>query len=180
MKEIPDKSVDLILTDPPYGILPKGKLQDRFNWDNIDLIPFTEKWFGESFRKLKDNRFLFTFWSQKYLKEGFRIFNPDRMIFWRYDNLINVSSGDFAYDYEPIFVIKKGNAKLVTGKHSCDLHFTKPQSNFRKDKLVHPTQKPIGLLENLIRIASKKNDIILDPFMGSGTTIVACKKLERN
>ena len=180
MKEIPDNSIDLIVTDPPYGILPKGKNRDKFEWDNINLEQFTKKWFKELYKKGKENSFLYIFWSQKYLKLGFEIFNPDRLIFWRYNNLINGGNGDFAYDYESIFVIKKGNPKLIKGKHSCDLEYTKPQSNFRNDKLLHPTQKSLQLIKHLIKISSNENDTVLDPFMGSGTTCVAAKKLKRN
>jgi len=45
---------------------------------------------------------------------------------------------------------------------------------------IHPTQKPLKLIERLIELATKKGDLVLDPFMGSGTTAVACIKLERN
>ena len=179
MKEMPDKSIDLIITDPPYGILPKGKINDHFVWDNIDLILFTQKWFNESFKKLKQDSFMFIFWSQKNLKQGFEIFNPHRLFFWGYDNLIFGGNGDFAYDYEPVFVVKKGNPKLVKGKHSCKLHFTKPQSNFKLDRLQHPTQKPLELIKHLIKLVDNTN-LIMDPFMGSWTTARACMDLERN
>ncbi|MHA1868722.1 MAG: DNA-methyltransferase [Candidatus Heimdallarchaeaceae archaeon] len=184
MRLIENESIDLILTDPPYGVLPKGKIMrnkkvDKFEWDNVNLVQFTKKWFELAYKKLKNNSFMFIFWSQKYFREGFEIFNPNRVIFWRYNNLINNPQGDFAYDYEPIFVVKKGNPKLIPGKHSCDLEFTKPQSNFKKNKLVHPAQKPLELIKHLITISSKKNDIVLDMFLGSGTTTIACKQLER-
>ena len=179
MNRIENESIDLIITDPPYGVLPKGKGVDKFKWDNIDLIPFTKEWFNIAYQKLSNDSFMFIFWSQKYFKEGFDIFHPNRVIFWRYNNLINGGGGDFAYDYEPIFVIKKGNPKLIKGKHSCDLEFTKPQSNFKKDKLIHPTQKPLELIKHLIAIC-QKNDIVLDCFMGSGTTAKACIVLNKN
>ena len=180
MKEIPNKSIDLIFTDPPYNVLSNGKLNDRFKWDDIDLVPFTKQWFNLSFSKLKDNSFEYIFWSQKYLKEGFNIFNPDRLLLWNYENLIIGGNGNFSYDYEPIFVIKKGNPKLIKGRHLSIYKYTKPQSNFKYDKLLHPTQKPLKLIKKLIEISSKENDIILDPFLGSGTTAVACKELGRD
>lgn len=113
MKYIPNDSVDLIFTDPPYNVLPNGKPNDRFKWDDIDLVPFTKQWFNLSFLKLKYNSFMYVFWSQKYLN----IFNPDRLLLWNYENLIIGGSGDFSYDYKPIFVIKKGNPKLIKGRH---------------------------------------------------------------
>lgn len=183
MKQIDDKSVDMIITDPPYGVLPNGKIfgngkKDNFTWDNIELESFSKKWYNECKRIVKNNSFIFVFWSQKYLNIGINIFNPERIIFWRYNNLINIPTGDFCYDYEPIFVIKIGKPKLIKGKHSCDLEFTKPQSNFIKDKLIHPTQKPLKLIEHIISLTLEK--IILDPFIGSGTTAVACINTNRN
>lgn len=180
MLNIPDKSIDMILTDPPYGVLPQGKEQDRFTWDNIDVKKFTDNWFNLFWSKLKLDAFFYIFWSQKYLQLGFKIFNPSRLLIWNYENLILNVDGDFAYDYEPIFVIKKRTPKLkVKGKHSCILRFTKPQSNFKEDKLTHPAQKPLELIKKLIYISSDKDNIILDPFIGSGTTAVACKELGR-
>ncbi len=185
MKKIKDNSIDLIITDPPYGILPTGKLmrngkKDNYKWDNIKLEEFTKEWFKILYKKVKNDSFIYIMWSQKHLKLGFEIFNPDRLIFWRHNNLTNGGNGYYSYDYDPIFVIMKGKPKLIKGKHSCDLEFTKPQSNFKVDKLIHPTQKPLKLGEHIINISSNENDIIFDPFAGGGTFLVAAKKLNRN
>lgn len=182
LTDLPNNSVSLVLTDPPYGVLPNGKTMDDgetddFDWDNIEnLVEFTEQWYPLACKKLRSDSFFFTFWSQKHLNEGIEIFDPDRVIFWRYNNLINNPKNDFAYDYEPIFVIRKGNPKMTEGKHSCDLEYTKPQSNFDgQNKLVHPAQKPLGLVEHIINIV-EDIDLVLDPFLGSGTTAVACER----
>lgn len=171
--------VNTIITDPPYFILPNGKNNDKFTWDNFNSFDefqeFTENWFNLAYNLLNDDSFMFVFWSQKYLRQGFNIFKPDRLLFWHYKNLVLGGNGDFAYDYEPIFVIKKGNPKLIKGKHSCVLNYTKPQSNFKTDKLVHPTQKPLDLIKHLLII--NNSGCVLDPFMGSGTTGVGCKQL---
>ena len=185
------KDIDIVITDPPYGVIrgdntaAKGigtshKIKrNDCKWDNIDLIPFTEEWFPLVYTTLKEDSFMFVFWSQKYFKEGLNIFNPARVIFWRYNNFTTGGNGDFAYDYDPIFVIKKGKPKLIKGKHSCDLEFTKPQSNFKQDKLVHPAQKPLKLIEHLLIIASKEGDNLLDPFAGAGTMGLAALNLNR-
>lgn len=170
-----DAKFDLIITDPPYGVLPDGKEKDRFQWDNINLIPFTTKWFLQSNQVMNDSCWTFIFWSQKYFNIGTNIFNPTRILFWRYNNLILNPRNDFCYDYDVIFLIKKGSPTLIPGKHSCDLEFTRPQSNFKIDKLVHPTQKPLNLISHLIHITTPQ--IVFDPFMGSGTTGVACAEI---
>ena len=176
----PIDNVGLIITDPPYFVIPKGKTttkgKDNFTWDNFEskevFLDFTKKWFEKYYDMLDDNSFMYIFWSQKYLLEGLNIFKPSRTILWHYKNLVLGGNGDFAYDYEPIFVVKKGNPKLKAGKHSSILEFTKPQSNFKKDKLIHPTQKPLELIKHLISISDFKGKV-LDPFGGSGTTSLA-------
>ena len=181
------KDIDLIITDPPYYVIPKGKTtskgKDEFTWDDfkdIDtFLKFTESWFNLYYNILNDDSFMYIFWSQKYLKEGLNLFNPSRTILWHYKNLVLGGNGDFCYDYEPIFVIKKGNPKLKPGKYSSILEFTKPQSNFKKDRLQHPTQKPLELIKYLIEISSPKGTI-LDMFGGSGTTALASRMLGYN
>lgn len=173
----------LVVTDPPYGVLPGGKrssyCDDRFTWDNHeDLEFFTRSWFELTYAMLEENSFFYIFWSQKFIKLGFDIFKPSRVLIWHYKNLVNGGGGIFAYDYEPIFVVKKGQPKLVPGKHSCILEYTKPQSNFKRDKLLHPTQKPLELIKHLISISP--GQLVFDPFMGSGTTAVAAKLLGRS
>ena len=176
--------VGLIITDPPYFVIPKGKItskgKDDFTWDNFkdldEFLNFTEKWFQKYYSMLNDDSFMYIFWSQKYLIEGLSLFKPSRTILWSYKNLVLGGNGDFAYDYDPIFVVKKGNPKLKSGKFSSILEYTKPQSNFKKDKLVHPTQKPLELIKHLIKISNFKGKI-LDPFGGSGTTSIASEIL---
>ena len=103
-----EDSFDVCLTDPPYFVLPKGKGEDRFEWDSFkskdDFLDFTRRWLSliEAHPSL---RILLSFWSAKHLNDGFSVFNPSRLALWRHPNLINVGGmNDFAYDYEPILV----------------------------------------------------------------------------
>lgn len=175
MKDIPDKSVDLVLTDPPYGVLKKVE------WDNIKLEEFTTKWWKLCQTKLKENNSVYIFWSQKYLKLGLEIFNPKRVLIWWHSNLLKPTSNMFNYSYDPIFYINNSgifNGKFCNSDTVDVLKFAIPQSNFI-DKKKHPCQKPIALIQKLITISSNPNDLILDPFLGSGTTAVACAQLKR-
>jgi len=80
MRRIPDKSIDLVITDPPYGVLPNGKGNDKFTWDNIKLEKFTQEWFSILKIKIKLDTFIYIFWSQKHLNLGFKILNPHRLL----------------------------------------------------------------------------------------------------
>ncbi len=64
-------------------------------------------------------------------------------------------------------------------EESVDLVLTDPPYGVRKKKYNHPTTKPLGLMEDLIYFYSNRGDLVLDPFIGSGTTLVACEKLNR-
>lgn len=185
--EVNIDKVDCIITDPPYNVLPNIKKtfhnkEYKNEWDNFNdynsFLEWTNKWFTKYYNILNDNGWMFIFWSQKYINDGIKIFNPDRILLWHYNNLVNGGNGIFAYDYDPIFVIKKGNPKLISGKHSCILNYTKPQSNYKKDKLLHPTQKPLELYKYLIKITNCNS--YLDMFAGSGTLGVACEELNKD
>ena len=88
--------VGLIITDPPYFVIPKGKItskgKDDFTWDSFkdldEFLSFTEKWFQKYYSMLNDDSFMYIFWSQKYLIEGLSLFKPSRTILWSYKNLV--------------------------------------------------------------------------------------------
>ena len=96
--------VGLIITDPPYFVIPKGKItskgKDDFTWDNFkdldEFLSFTEKWFQKYYSMLNDDSFMYIFWSQKYLIEGLNLFKPSRTILGSYKNLVLVGNVDFA------------------------------------------------------------------------------------
>ena len=160
-----DKSIDLILTDPPYGTT-------ACKWDSV--IPFEPMW-KELKRIIKDNRAK---------KQPLKI-----------TELIHVFSKN-SHNYYPIMV--KGNMRnkksygskeeSVTGKIQVgednfnDLYYPKniiEISNASQKGKQHPTQKPIALLEYLVKTYTNEDDTVLDFTMGSGSTGVACKHLNR-
>ena len=180
MKEIPDESVDLVLTDPPYGVL--GKIQ---KWDDINVKEFTKKWWDLVKNKLKLNSSTYVFWSQTYLLEGLQIFQPNRVLIWHHPNLATPTNKMFLWTYDPILYIKFGKPIFQPSfaeKENVDVFkFAKPQSNWKgENKGLHPASKPIKLIMNFVKISSNKNDLVLDPFLGAGTTAIACKKLGRH
>jgi site-specific DNA-methyltransferase (adenine-specific) len=173
-KMIPDKSVDIIITDPPYGLNKIGIRNDN------DLSLFYES-LPESYRVLKDNSFYITFFSTKFLPEIFKN-NP----FTYYWNFIlycpngRVSSSIGFTKYMSCIVFKKGNAKIV--KKCKDIFIDTPGSMVEPDEgfINHPTPKPKTFVKEILAMFSKENDIVLDPFIGSGSVAVACKQTGRN
>jgi DNA modification methylase len=200
---LPDKSIDLVLTDPPYGTTD-------CKWDSI--IPFESMW-KELKRIIKDNGCIVLFGTEPF-SSHLRISN---IRWYKYDwiwNKKNIGNPLIAKyqplrqhelvsvfynkrcNYYPIKtdltltrnwkqykksdIVSKGNTKTgnigkTKGKYPKSIiEFT----NANRNKL-HPTQKPVALLEYLIKTYTNENDTVLDFTMGSGTTGVACKNLNR-
>jgi len=173
-KMLPDKSIDLIFTDPPYGLNKIGIRNDH------DLSLFYAS-LPESYRVLKDDSFYITFFSTKFLPDIFKN-NP----FTYYWNFIlhcpngRVSSSIGFTKYMSCMVFKKGNAKII--RKGKDIFMDTPGSMIEPDEgfINHPTPKPKTFIKEILAMFSKENDVILDPFIGSGSVAVACKQTKRN
>ena len=172
MREMPDKCVDLVLTDPPYGIgesnernATRGKVcrptdYGHYAWDSKRIPP---EYFDE-IRRISQNQIIF---GGNYY--GSILGDTSCYIVWDKDN-----TGDFA-DCELAWTSFKTAVRKFKYRWNGML-----QENMRdKEKRIHPTQKPVALFEWILRLYSKPGDIILDPFLGSGTTVAACINLER-
>ena len=152
------------------------KLEDYKEW--------CYKWYCKAHKKLCDDSFMFIFWSMRYLNLAYQIFDVNRVIFWQQPNMVSIISGDFSYDITPILVIRKGNPRLNKEAKLWDkssiLNFAKPQGNYKKDKLLHPTQKPQALLEHLVWLsdADREGNVIGDFFAGSGSLLRAVNKAD--
>ena len=185
---IKDKSIDLIVTDPPYLIkyktnYRKNKQHDFcreiLNDNNEELI---SAFFPEAYRVLKENAAMYVFTSWKTIdffkkcatENNFIIKNE---IIWVKNNW---TAGDlkaqFGQQYEIIMLLNKGRSLFNGKRHSDVWNFDRVAGKTQ----VHQNQKPLPLIERCIESHSKKGEIVLDPFMGSGTTGVACKNLNRN
>jgi site-specific DNA-methyltransferase (adenine-specific) len=154
MQTIPDKSIDLVLTDPPYGIgIAKNPFRQKFEkkqWDNF--IP-TKQYFDEIFRISKNQ----VIWGGNYFTEHL----PPSRCFYIWDK---VQPEKFSSAMvEMAWVSKQSPAKM----------FRQRVTAFKKH---HPTTKPINLMEWCLSFFPDSKTV-LDPFMGSGSTGVACKHL---
>ena len=152
MKEIPDKSVDLVLTDPPYPDYYKEKYQYKNN-----MLNFLKNY----------NCRQFIFWSAKV------DFPLDYTAIHIWDKKCGCGS-----EYERIF--ERNGQKNYKFFRAYLINSTVAAKYTKDEYTGHPSQKPISLIRELINKYTKENDLIFDPFMGSGTTGVACKELGRN
>lgn len=182
MGKMNEGSVDMILTDPPYLINFRSNHR-KVKFDNIkgdDDPKLIKDFVKESFRVLKDNSAFYCFCSWHnvgYFKDciedaGFKIKN---VIIWVKNNTgMGDLKGSYAPKYEMIIFAVKGKRNLNGYRHPDVLHFK------RVPPKLHPTEKPVDLLELLLSTSSNEGDTVLDPFAGSGSTGKACENLGRN
>jgi len=176
MRDIPDKAIDLILTDPPYGVSYKETGETYMIGDTVNLVPY---FLPQLHRILKDDGAIYMFSSTTKLVDTLPIFNTyfklHSIIIWdKRIGRIPRQLSHYKLRYEPILYGSKGLHRLNAYKDDVF------QADIpRGKKRVHPTQKPVEIMDYLIKNSAKKDSLILDPFLGSGTTAVAAKQLGR-
>ena len=200
MQGMPDSSVDMVLTDPPYGTT-------ACKWDSI--IPLEPMW-EQLKRVIKKNGAIVLTTSQPFTttlissnmgmfkyewiwekSNGGGFLNANRQPLKRHENVVIFSAKPALY------VPQKGEGKPYTCRSSSAGETTQDQTvagwvtvnkggrypttvlKFKNDTGFHPTQKPVALMEYLIKTYTNEGEIVLDFCMGSGTTAVACEKLTR-
>lgn len=212
MKGIPDKSIDMILCDPPYGTTP-------LKWDSI--IPFDKMW-EQYCRIIKDNGAVLLFGVEPFTsllivskielfkqkltwlktrptnvfnaKKQFMNWTEDIIVFYKKLPTYNPQMRtDGVFTGQKIQRMNTDRGKGVMGKtgekkdyvHQSNNVLFYPKtvlefSNVNKHKNLHPTQKPVELLEYLIKTYTNEEMLVLDNCMGSGSTWVACVSTNRN
>ncbi|MFZ5988258.1 MAG: DNA-methyltransferase [Bacillota bacterium] len=180
---MPDKSVDLVLTDPPYGIdYQSARRIDTERFSKIDGDQeINHHFIEEAYRLLKEDCGMYIFtrwdvypkWADKIQSAGFKIKN---VIIWdRVIHGLGDLSGSYAPQHDFIIYAIKGKPILKNGRPKDIIRVKRPDV----DKMIHPTEKPIKLIRELIVNSTNKGDVVLDCFLGSGTTAIACKQLNR-
>ena len=180
MKRIPDKSVDMIATDPPYcvGVSSNG-IKSSFADLNM-LRPFWEQCFSEWRRILKDG-------GHVYSMTDWRTYPLVMPLFQKYFAMRNLIVWDiewfklgnyYRYSHELIMFGTAGKSERHFSNTEMDIWRIR-FINYTLPAKRHQAEKPVELMEKMIRNSSREGDTVLDSFMGSGTTGVACVNLNR-
>ena len=184
MKSMPDKSVDLILTDPPYKLTQTyGTGVDS---DNLIAVANIMKSIPEMYRILKPGRYLVCCYDNRILPFLFEAtkhtqFTYTRSIYlYRKWGLAHRVMGWMQCTDPIAFFVTDGerfNPSPKTGKvkHDCYIKVGK-----ESDFTGHPAQKPLELFKDIISWCSKPGEVVFDPYVGSGTSCLAAKILNRN
>ena len=194
LSEIKTGSVDLILTDPPYNLAKysrgniKAKWRKPLNndiarWDKEDInFPLLKK---EFIRILKPTGNIFIFTTYNLLGTWHNLLDPvfdtfQIMVWHKTNPPPKLRRAGFLNSCELICCMwNKGHTWNFSTQKEMHNFFESPVC-MGKERYPHPTQKSLRLLKHILNIASNPGDLVLDPFMGAGSTAVACKQLKRN
>lgn len=195
MKNIPDCSIDCCITDPPYRMLPSGtagvtkqgvkrpvgmlggQYAKKGTLFKHNSIHFNE-WFKELYRVMKEGTHVYTMSNARNLKEmwqeaenaGFKFVN---LLVWVKNN--RTPNQYYMQQAEYILLLRKGKARSI---NDCGTSNIININNVRCKE--HPTEKPVDLMQLLVENSTNEGETVLDLFMGSGSTGVACKNTNRN
>jgi site-specific DNA-methyltransferase (adenine-specific) len=213
LARIPDGSVDLILTDPPYNLgKDYGNASDQQSV--ADYLAWTEQWVDKALPKLKPNGSLYIFLTWRFspeifvmLKQRMTMMNEiiwDRRVpsmggsvrsFTSVHDTIGffVSRKDYYFDLDAVRIAydaetKKARSRsifvgakwLEVGYNPKDLWSVSRLHKEHPERADHPTQKPLEIIERMVKASCPPGGVVLDPFMGSGTTALAAKRCGRD
>jgi len=187
MKAVPSASVDLVLTDPPYNITRDNNFDtmgragiDFGEWDkNADIFTYM----NEVFRVLNKNGSFIVFNDWKNLgdivkyAEKLGFVTKDMLRLEKSNPMPRNRDRRYITDFECAIWFTMPHAKWCFNRQ--DPAYQRPKFLCPIDKGLHPTQKSLKLMQELVKIHSNEGDVILDCFAGSGTTVLAAKNLNR-
>lgn len=180
IQKIASASIDTIITDPPYfiGMTHNGK-KGNYN-DLIIMKPFFDSLFSEFSRVIKENGKVYIFCDWRtyafYYPLLLKHISVRNMLVW---DKISGPGSSYAFTHELILFAEK-DTPCMKGSNIFRIPGFSAGAKKTNGEMLHPTQKPVEVIEKLITDSTKEGDLVLDRFMGSGTTAVAAKKLNRN
>lgn len=199
LKQIPNKSIDLVVTDPPYEISINGagiyKQSDKQYVKELSGLKdgYSEEVLDQLIRVMKKVN-IYLFCSQKQIHYLLDYFlknekNKDHplykrhcnwnLISWHKTNPVPACGNKYLTDTEFILFFREKGVRIYGTFDSKRTHYETPLNQKDKKIYKHPTCKLVPMCENFIINSSNEGDIVLDPFMGSGTTGVAALKNNR-
>ncbi|WDV48332.1 DNA-methyltransferase [Mesomycoplasma ovipneumoniae] len=202
LKKIESKSINLIVTDPPYN-LNKDYGNNKDNLEFEEYLEFSRQWLTEAKRVLKDDGTIYIFMGMRYISYIYSILEKElnmhfnSWITWFYTQGVGKTKG-FSPRHDDILMFTKHKSKFTFNLDDIRVpqKFYRSINNMRgsnpgnvwqfshmhycnKNRKKHPTQKPEALYERMILASSNENDIVLDPFVGSGTMLRVCQQTNR-
>lgn len=201
LKKMPSNSVSLIIADPPYNLgKDYGNNHDLKGFD--EYLEFTKQWLFEAKRVLKEDGTIYVFMGVRFVSYLYDVLDSKLELFfnswinWHYTQGLGKTKG-FSPRHDDILMFtksKKFNFYLdnirvpqkyyrsrnnMRGANPGDVWLFSHVHYCNENRQKHPTQKPEGLIERIVLASSQENDLVIDPFSGSGTTLRVCQQLKR-
>ena len=193
LPQIEDESIDLVVTDPPYKMTARGNHGNTggmlakkitmngnvFNHNDISIKEYA----SELYRILKDGSHCYIMTNHINLIEMLNTmtdvgFHFIKSLIWDKGN--KIMGRFYMSQYEYILFFRKGKGVQINNCGTSDiLSFPNKKLKGEDGSNLHDTEKPVELMKVLIENSSKPNDIVLEPFMGIGSTVIACQELNR-
>jgi len=178
MEQLPDYSVDISLTDPPYNMgIDYGKYYNDSKSED-KYTSWCKEWFNILYKKVKD-KVIFTC-GNKNLPMWLEIKRPTVILCWHRQNSSSHVGLNLFNNWEPILLYSKTTSKINAMRDFYSFYVESGICRPKGERIEHYCPKPIKLWRKLILDYSNEGDVVIDPFIGSGTTAVACKELGRD
>lgn len=190
IKKIPDKSIDLIYVDVPYEMQSGGKGSSAFGdrihklirKDMDNIIHGIDYSIFKEYKRIMKKVNIFIWCNKQQIIEVINYFKDYSLeiLVWAKDNPTPFTNNVWLSDLEYCLYFRESGVKLNDGYHLKSKWYQSPINKKDKDLYDHPTIKPLELVKRHIEHTTQEGDVVLDTFLGSGTTAVACKELGRN
>ena len=181
------EKADACITDPPYGTASKSKVQKRgdqiktfdISWDKTAPL----EWIPACMNILKDGAAIISFWENAGVTKLWGALelngaNPLQTFYWIKTTVPQPRQNFCSNTESSVFARKLGKVISWNGGGATPNYFETPRSA-GKERTCHETQKPLSLFVHLIGLISNSDQVVIDPFLGSGTTMIACENLGR-
>ena len=176
---------DMVFTDPPYGIeftdsKGNGIKNDNLNDENLSV--FNKDWQLNADLASKGDCFLMAWQSPRkfYLLDYDSNWRFFRLVTLYKSNRISFPHGAWINKTEPCCIFAKGNPRITKQKYMDDCYvYTHDKESHEDSNVGHPTPKPVKMIECHVVACAKQDDVVLDLFGGSGSTMIACEKTKR-
>lgn len=194
LKSLKSECIDLIITDPPYKVTARGNagnsggmMQKKLSmqgkiFEHNDVKPI--EYIPEFYRILKDGSHCYIMTNHVNLQEILNVatecgFKFIKSLIWNKGN--KIMGQYYMSQFEYILFFRKGKGKKINKCGTADiLNVPNKKTKGEDGKNLHDTEKPVELMKILVENSSQENEIVLDPFMGIGSTGMACKELKRH
>ena len=201
LDKLDKSSVDLIIADPPYNLgKDYGNNHDVQGFDQY--LSFSQEWLRKAHRVLKASGTLCVFMGFRFISYLYDILDRELQMFfnswvvWHYtqgmgktkgfsprhdDILMFTKSKDFKFNLDDVRIPQKyfRERNNMRGANPGDVWVFSHVHYCNGNRQNHPTQKPEGLIERMVLASSDQDDLVVDPFSGSGTTLRVCQQLGR-